>query len=114
MTALKKAGSISHDQYEESLGIMASAKAWFGQFFHEFDAILTPSALGEAPKLDEGTGDPICCTVWTLCGLPCVSLPMLMSENNLPIGVQLVANRNEDDRLFRTTRWLLDELKSQE
>ena len=109
--ALDKASTIQRAQYEESLEVRNSAINWFREFFNDYDAILTPSALGEAPKFDQGTGDPICCSVWTLCGLPCISLPLLMGHNNLPIGVQLVANRNEDDRLFRTTKWLLQELK---
>ena len=70
-----------------------------------------PAALGEAPVFEDGVGDPVCCTIWTLCGLPCLSLPLLVGENQLPVGIQLVARENEDDRMFRTTRWLLDYLK---
>ncbi|MBT7999920.1 MAG: amidase, partial [Planktomarina temperata] len=51
-------------------------------------------------------GDPIFCTLWTLAGLPCVSLPLLVGDNNLPIGVQLIGPIEKDDRLLRTARWL--------
>ena len=34
------------------------------------------------------TGDPVYCVLWTLCGVPTVSLPLLRGENGLPIGVQ--------------------------
>ncbi len=107
---LSAASQTSRDEYEEAQEIMQAATDWFQQFFYDYDAILTPAALGEAPVFG-GVGDPVCCTIWTLCGLPCLSLPLLVGENQLPVGIQLVAGENEDDRMFRTTRWLLDYLK---
>jgi len=44
--------------------------------------------------------------LWTLCGMPAVSVPLLQSANGLPIGVQLVGPRDGDARLLRTARWL--------
>jgi Asp-tRNA(Asn)/Glu-tRNA(Gln) amidotransferase A subunit family amidase len=90
--------------------MLEAARAWFRQFFYDYDAILTPATLGEAPPLADGTGDPVCSTIWTLCGLPCLSVPLLAGDGDLPIGVQLVAGHEEDDRLFRTTRWMLANL----
>ena len=73
--------------------------------------VLSPSALGEAPLItDGGTGDPVCCTIWTLCGLPCINLPLLTGANQLPLGVQLIGALREDDRLLRTTRHFLADL----
>ncbi len=109
--ALETGAGFSTDQYDDACLAMNASGDWFAEFFNDFDAILTPSALSEAPKSGDGTGDPICCTIWTLAGLPCVNLPLLTGENNMPVGVQLVGGLNEDDRLFRTTRWLLDFLR---
>ncbi|MDP2606940.1 MAG: amidase [Deltaproteobacteria bacterium] len=75
-------------------------------FEQRYDAILTPAAPGAAPKGLASTGDPSFCTLWTLCGMPCISLPFLQSTNGLPIGVQLVGPRHVDARLLRTARWL--------
>ncbi len=111
ISGLSAASRISRAEYEEAQEIMQAAIDWFRQFFYDYDAILTPAALGEAPLFGDGTGDPVCCTIWTLCGLPCLSLPLLVGENQLPVGIQLVAGETEDDRMFRTTRWLLDYLK---
>ena len=77
------------------------------ELFERYDAILTPSALGEAP-VGTATGNPIFCTVWTLLGMPAVSLPLLRGGNGLPIGVQLVGQRGNDGRLLRTARWLTE------
>ncbi len=108
---LKDAKKHTEEQYQEALEVRAAAIEWFAQFFHDYDAILTPSAVSEAPLMGS-TGDPVCCTVWTLCGLPCISLPLLEGINGLPIGVQLVGALKQDDRLFRTTRYVLEQLHS--
>lgn len=97
---------ISEAEYTDALAVKASAQTFFDELFVEFDAIIAPCATGEAPKFGSGTGDPIFCTLWTLAGLPCVSLPLLVGDNNLPIGVQLIGPIEKDDRLLRTARWL--------
>ena len=75
-------------------------------FEQRYNAILTPAAPSAAPKGLASTGDPSFCTLWTLCGMPAISLPLLQSTSGLPIGVQLVGPRHGDARLLRTARWL--------
>jgi Asp-tRNA(Asn)/Glu-tRNA(Gln) amidotransferase A subunit family amidase len=77
------------------------------ELFDEVDAIITPAAPGTAPKGLDSTGDPSFCTLWTLTGMPAVSLPLMRGSNGLPIGVQLVGQRDTDARLLRTARWLV-------
>jgi Asp-tRNA(Asn)/Glu-tRNA(Gln) amidotransferase A subunit family amidase len=81
--------------------------------FDRFDAIVTPAAPGEAPVGVESTGNPVFCTLWQLCGVPAVSLPLLEGPNGMPVGVQLVGRRNHDGRLLRTARWLIDSLAAE-
>lgn len=97
---------ISSDEYEDALAVKTSAQDFFATFFTEFDAIIAPSAAGEAPRFGDGTGDPVFCTLWTLAGLPCVTLPLLVGDSDLPIGVQLIGPIEKDNRLLRTARWL--------
>jgi Asp-tRNA(Asn)/Glu-tRNA(Gln) amidotransferase A subunit family amidase len=101
---------ITVAEYEDALAVKASAQAFFANFFTEYDAIVAPAASGEAPMFGAGTGDPIFCTLWTLAGLPCVTLPLLVGDNGLPIGVQLIGPMEKDDRLLRTARWLQNHL----
>lgn len=72
----------------------------------DYDAIVTPATTGTAPRGLESTGSPVFCSLWTLCGMPALSLPLMQGENGLPLGVQLVGFRGEDGRLLRTARWL--------
>lgn len=77
------------------------------EIFDRFDAIVTPAAGGAAPQgagLEEGAAF---CTLWTFCGMPALSLPLLSAENGLPVGVQLVGRIGDDARLLRTARWLV-------
>jgi Asp-tRNA(Asn)/Glu-tRNA(Gln) amidotransferase A subunit family amidase len=103
---IERARKITKAEYEDALAVKASAESFFMSFFLDYDAIIAPSATGEAPKFGEGTGDPVFSTLWTLAGLPCVSLPLLVGDNGLPIGVQLIGRNEEDDRLLRSARWL--------
>mgnify|MGYP000397795235 FL=1 len=103
---ITRARTITKTQYDDALAVKTSAEGFFKAFFMDYDAIIAPSAAGEAPKFGNGTGDPIFCTLWTLAGLPCISLPMLVGETGLPIGVQLIGPAEKDDRLLRTARWL--------
>ena len=68
--------------------------------------ILTPSAPGPAPKGLGSTGNPVFNSFWTYMGTPAVTLPLLATEDGLPIGVQLVGARRDDGRLLRTARQL--------
>ena len=81
-------------------------------FYTRYDAFLTPSAPGTAPKGLLSTGDPVFCTLWTLCGLPALNVPLMQGANGLPLGVQLVGQRNRDGRLLRTARWLTAQVTS--
>lgn len=78
--------------------------------FDWHDAILTPATTGEAPVGLESTGSPIFCTIWTLCGMPAITLPILQGSHGLPVGVQLVGSKGDDARLLRTARWLVSNL----
>ena len=72
------------------------------------DVLLCPATLGPAPKGLDTTGDPIFNGIWTFGGTPCVSVPLLTSLEGLPMGVQLVAARDNDARLMRTAQWLFN------
>ena len=75
--------------------------------FDRYDAIITPATVGEAPAGLDSTGSPIFNSLWTYCGTPAITLPLMEGPNGLPLGVQLVSRRGDDARLLRTARWLM-------
>ncbi|MFQ5994526.1 MAG: amidase [Acidiferrobacterales bacterium] len=94
--------------YNDAVGQIPVLNSMLGHIFQKYDAILTPATTGEAPVGLESTGNPIFCTIWTLCGMPAITLPLLRGSSGMPIGVQLVAERADDARLLRTARWLTE------
>ena len=104
---LERGRNVRAIDYQRALSRIAPIHESFVELFEQrYDAILTPAATGAAPKGLSSTGDPVFCTLWTLCGMPAISLPLLQSANGLPLGVQLVGPRDGDARLLRTARWL--------
>lgn len=99
--------------YQRALQRIAPTVEGFDELFMQrYDAIITPPALGTAPKGLASTGDPAFCSVWTLLGMPAITLPLMQGENGLPLGVQLVGRKGYDARLLRTARWLEKKISS--
>jgi Asp-tRNA(Asn)/Glu-tRNA(Gln) amidotransferase A subunit family amidase len=96
---------ISYEQYAKDMQLAIQAKASIAQLFHdEIDLLIAPSAIGEAPNIKEGTGDPIFCRGWTLLGLPCININVANGPNGLPVGVQLIAGPGKDHFLLSAAR----------
>jgi len=104
---IERGREIKAVDYQRALAALPPVIAGFEDLFLErYDAIITPAALGTAPKGLGSTGDPSFCIPWTLLGMPALSVPLMQGENGMPLGVQLVGRRNYDARLLRTARWL--------
>jgi Asp-tRNA(Asn)/Glu-tRNA(Gln) amidotransferase A subunit family amidase len=103
---LEEGMQITAVDYLAALDWRAALSNGLEQLFDRYDAIVTPAAPGEAPAGLDSTGNPVFNGLWTLCGVPAVSLPLLQGPRGLPVGVQLVGRHGEDARLLRTARWL--------
>jgi Asp-tRNA(Asn)/Glu-tRNA(Gln) amidotransferase A subunit family amidase len=104
---IERGREVRAQDYLRALSRITPIHESFVELFEQrYDAILTPAAPGPAPNGLAATGDPSFCTLWTLCGMPAISLPLLQGGNGLPLGVQLVGPRHGDARLLRTARWL--------
>jgi Asp-tRNA(Asn)/Glu-tRNA(Gln) amidotransferase A subunit family amidase len=110
--AIEEGRAITAVEYLAARDWRDVLNAGLEQIFDRYDAILTPAAAGEAPVGLDATGDPAFCRLWTLCGTPAISLPLLTGPAGMPIGVQLVGRRGSDGRLLRTARWLVEHLRA--
>ena len=97
--------AISRAQYVETQRLAVLARAEFAQWMQGWDALLAPSATGPAPLGLHATGDPLFSRIWTLLGVPSVTLPGASARNALPIGVQLIGKAGEDEQLLAIARW---------
>jgi Asp-tRNA(Asn)/Glu-tRNA(Gln) amidotransferase A subunit family amidase len=105
---IERGQKISTTEYSSSIAKIKEYGDILKVMLEDYDAILTPSASGPAPQGLESTGSPVFSTIWTFCGNPAINLPLLQSPDDLPVGVQVVADKGDDARLFRTCRWLLE------
>jgi Asp-tRNA(Asn)/Glu-tRNA(Gln) amidotransferase A subunit family amidase len=42
---------------------------------------------------------------WSFTGFPTITIPMALSPEGLPLGLQLIAGPGRDLELFRAARW---------
>ena len=84
----------------------AECRALLGGVFDGIDVLLTPCVQGEAPAGLGFTGDPTMQAMWTALHTPSMTLPTHRGPHKLPVGIQLVAQRCEDDRLLASARWI--------
>ncbi len=102
---LARGREVNALDYQKALARIPVLNEAFDEIYARYDALLAPSAPGTAPQ-GTATGDPSFCSLWTLCGMPALNLPLLQGENGLPLGAQLVGPRGGDAQLLRTARWL--------
>jgi Asp-tRNA(Asn)/Glu-tRNA(Gln) amidotransferase A subunit family amidase len=103
--ALDEGAAISRADYENALRRRAEAITDIAQWLLGFDALISPPATGAAPEGLDATGDPGCCTLWSLLGFPAITTPIGHAQNGLPLGMQIVAPPDADDRLLGVAAW---------
>lgn len=102
----KDSFDILAEDYVKAIEFRDTITAAVDHLFDHWDVIITPAAPGEAPVGLDGTGNAIFQKLWTLVGVPTVTLPKLSGPNGLPIGVQIIGRRGHDADLFRNALWI--------
>jgi Asp-tRNA(Asn)/Glu-tRNA(Gln) amidotransferase A subunit family amidase len=105
---------IPRDDYVTGMRRLDQCRSLLPAVFEPFDVLLVPCVPGEAPKGLGATGDPNMQAVWTALHTPAMTLPTHRGPNNLPVGIQLVAQRYDDDRLLACARWIWDKIGARE
>ena len=92
--------------YDEARRIAARARAALAGMFEDVDVLLTFSAPGAAPKGLASTGDPRFNRLWTLMGVPCVNVSAHVTDDGLPVGVQIIARFGDDAGALAAARFV--------
>jgi Asp-tRNA(Asn)/Glu-tRNA(Gln) amidotransferase A subunit family amidase len=103
--AIDEGLALPHDQYRAALRRRAALIELASDLFEDCDAIASLPAPGAAPARLDVTGDPSFCTLWSLLGIPALTLPTGLSASGLPFGVQLAGRALADYRLLRVAGW---------
>ena len=105
---LLEEGRTTTDQaYDEAFAYADRCRNSANDHFGGFDAIICPSAPGEAPA-GMATGNPIFQVTWTLLGVPCLNLPVGVGPHGLPVGIQLIGRRNDDATVLALGEHLME------
>ena len=95
--------------YLKALRAKALIRREFDRAFEKYDVILAPAAPHTAPRIGESLKDPLAMylgDIYTvavnLCGLPAISVPCGIDSKGLPIGIQMIGNRFEEKKIFRS------------
>ncbi len=107
---LQEGCDIAHADYIAALRLGERCRSEMDSVFGACDILLAPTAKGEAPKGLDQTGDPNWQGFWTLLHVPALTLPTSKGPNNLPVGIQLLARRYDDERLLSSAKFVWETL----
>lgn len=91
---------ITGEMMVEAYDLVADCARTFETIVASFDAVVTPSAPGEAPEGLHTTGDWVFNAMWTVMHMPCLAIPCIEGPKGLPVGIQIVGARYSDARLL--------------
>jgi Asp-tRNA(Asn)/Glu-tRNA(Gln) amidotransferase A subunit family amidase len=95
------------DTYRRDIAVRDQLRGVYQKLVIEFDACITLSAPGAAPVGHGWTGDPVFNAPGSMLGIPAISLPVL-SDEGLPLGLQLMGFAHRDAALFGTAAWVME------
>jgi Asp-tRNA(Asn)/Glu-tRNA(Gln) amidotransferase A subunit family amidase len=93
------------DDYVQAQQTVADCRRLLRDVFRDYDALLVPSAPGEAPVTLNSTGEATFNAIWTALHVPAITLPAGKGPNSLPVGVQLVGAYGADYALLACAAW---------
>ncbi len=107
---LKHGLACTYEEYVAARNAAEHMRVLLPQSFGDCDILIAASALGEAPVGLESTGNASPSAIWTTTHGPQMTLPVFKGPNGLPVGLQVIARRNEDRKLFSAAQWVYDRL----
>jgi aspartyl-tRNA(Asn)/glutamyl-tRNA(Gln) amidotransferase subunit A len=96
--------SIPESDWQTALDFQQSSREMMLSMFAEVDALITPASVGPAPDAST-TGNPVMNSPWSFCGFPTLTFPIGLSEEGLPLGVQIIGKPGEELALFQAALW---------
>jgi len=106
MGRLLGGGRVTREQYEEAQAVAQRCRVRLGDVFRNYDALLCPSAMGEAPEGLDSTGDPVFGASWTVLHCPAVTVPVFRGPKGLPIGAQITGPFGKDGQALLCAEWV--------
>ena len=109
---LEKAAGVTRAQYLAALETVIACDRVLDDLLRDVDVLITPSATGEAPAglsaigPTGSLGPAAFQMMWTILHTPAISVPVFTGPRGLPIGLQVIARRREDERALLCAHWI--------
>jgi len=110
-SAISRGMKYSAKEYTEAIDFMKRSYESYNEVFEDYHGVLSPCSTGVADKGLKSTGSADFNRFWSFMGVPAIALPLLQGENNLPLGVQLIGDKYDDQRFLGIARWLEEKSK---
>ena len=107
--------------YKKAQQVRTLVQKEFNDAFKKYDILLTPTAPTVAFEIGAKSNNPlemyladICTVPVNIAGLPAISVPVGVDNNGMPIGMQLIGNKFEEEKILNAAYTLEQEIKFRE
>ena len=107
--------------YKKAQQVRTLVQKEFNDAFKKYDILLTPTAPTAAFEIGAKSNNPlemyladICTVSVNIAGLPAISVPVGVDNNGMPIGMQLIGNKFEEEKILNAAYTLEQEIKFRE
>ena len=107
--------------YKKAQKVRTYVKNEFDKAFQKYDVLLTPVSPNTAFKIGEKCNNPmemyladICTVSINIAGVPAISLPCGVDKEGMPVGMQLIGNRFEEEKILNVAYKFEQEIKFRE
>ena len=109
------------DFYKKAQKVRTYVKNKFDECFKKYDVLLTPVAPTTAFDIGSKTNNPlemyladICTVSINIASVPAISIPCGVDSNNMPIGMQLIGNRFQEEKILNAAYAIEQQIKFRE
>ena len=107
--------------YKKAQKVRTNVKNKFDECFKKYDVLLTPVAPTTAFDIGSKTNNPlemyladICTVSINIASVPAISIPCGVDSNNMPIGMQLIGNRFQEEKILNAAYAIEQQIKFRE
>lgn len=104
--------------YKKAQQVRTLVNAAFNKAFEKYDVVLTPTAPNVAFKIGSKSKNPlemyladICTVSVNIAGLPGISIPVDVNSEGMPIGMQLIGNKFQEEKILNAAYAFEQEVK---
>ena len=107
--------------YKKAQKVRTYVKNKFDECFKKYDVLLTPVAPTTAFDIGSKTNNPlemyladICTVSINIASVPAISIPCGVDSNNMPIGMQLIGNKFQEEKILNAAYAIEQQIKFRE